>query len=315
LKAVAYARYSTENQDANSIAYQMEAIQKYCAQNNHILVNIYADEAKSGTNINRDNFQRLLRDAASNGFEAVIFYDLSRISRNVVDWFTARERFRLMGIKLLSCTESLGEADDPSSFLSEGVKAIISQHFVMETRKKVMAGQASKAKEGVSLGGIPPLGYDIIEGKYVINEYEAGAVKLIFELYAAGYGYKYICNKLAEHGYRSKHGARIGANAIKPILLNERYRGIYIWNRVKTKYFGKWAGGELNPDVIKIPGGCPAIIDDKLWEEVAQQMKSGTKARNKTEKTKFDYILSGLLRCGKCGASYSGNYKTNKKVM
>lgn len=274
LKAVAYARYSTMNQDDNSIAYQMEAIQKYCTANNHVLINIYADEAKSGFNTERNNFQRMIQDAEKQSFDAVVFYDLSRISRNIVDWFTARERFRQIGVKLLSCTEILGEADDPSSFLTEGMKAIISQHFVMETRKKVIAGQASKAKEGVFLGGIPPLGYSVENGKYVVNTYEAEAVKLIFELYAGGYGYKYICKVLKDKGYKSKRGGLIGANAIKPILQNERYVGTYSWNRVKTKYFGKWAGGDLNPDVVRIENGCPAIIEKKLWDEVVSRMNS-----------------------------------------
>lgn len=128
----------------------------------------------------------MIGDAKSKMFDAIVFYDLSRISRNVVDWFNVREQFRQLNVALLSCTETIGDADDPASFLSESMKAIISQHFVMETRKKVIAGQASKAKTGVFLGGIAPLGYDIENGRYVINNYESEAVKLIFELYAAG---------------------------------------------------------------------------------------------------------------------------------
>jgi len=291
----------------------MEAIQKYCAANNHVLIGIYADEAKSGFNTERDNFQRMIQDAEAQVFEAIVFYDLSRISRNVVDWFTARERFRQMDVKLLSCTETIGEADDPASFLSESMKAIISQHFVMETRKKVIAGQTSKAKQGVFLGGIPPLGYDIVDGRYVINNYEAGAVRLMFELYAEGYGYKYISRVLKEKGYKSKRGGVIGVNAARSILQNERYNGTYCWNRVKTKYFGKWAGGELNPDVVRIEDGCPAIIEKKLWDEVVRRMKSKSRARVKSEGMKFDYLLSGLIRCDKCGASFCGNYKKNTR--
>jgi len=189
--------------------------------NSFILTNIYTDEARSGTNLDRDGFRRMERDAGHKMFDAIVIYDQSRLSRNVVDWFTIRDKFRQMNIQLYSCTETIGDVDNPTSFLTESMKAIISQHFVMETRKKIMAGQAVKAKECAFLGGIPPLGYDAVNGEYVVNEREAGAVRLIFEFYAAGYGYKYICSKLKEHGFKSKRGVEIGTNAIKPILRND----------------------------------------------------------------------------------------------
>lgn len=315
MRAVGYCRYSTENQDDNSIAYQLEAIQKHCLSHGFVLTNIYTDEARSGTNLDREGFRRMEQDAGNKMFDAVIFYDQSRLSRNVIDWFTLRDKFRQMNIQLLSCTETIGEADNPASFLSESMKAIISQHFVMETRKKSMAGTASRARECIFLGGIAPLGYDIADGKYCINEHEAGIVRLIFELYAAGYGYKYICGKMKEHGYKSKRGGEIGTNALIPILNNERYIGTYFWNKIKTKYFGKYAGGGLNPDVIKVENGIPAIIDKNLWDEVHKRMGSNLKARDKTNKVDAKYLLSGLIRCDKCGSAFSGNYKRNSKGL
>ena len=76
MNAAAYARYSTDSQTENSIAYQMEAIETYCARHGLTLVKKYCDEAKTGTSISkRDGFQQLLRDAERHLFDAIVIYD------------------------------------------------------------------------------------------------------------------------------------------------------------------------------------------------------------------------------------------------
>lgn len=306
--AVAYARYSTDNQDENSIAYQMDAIQTYCKKHELSLVNLYADEARTGYNDKRDNFQRMIEDAEKQMFDCIVIYDISRMSRNVKDWFTAREKLRQFNVKLYSCEDGLSEPDDPSSFLSESVKIMMSQHFVMETRRKTIAGQRVKAKEGIFLGGTPPLGYDIDKGRYIINTYEADFVQQIFGLYAAGYGYKYIVDVLQSKGCKSKLGGDIGANAIKSILENERYIGVYTWNKRRVKYFGEWAGGGDNPDCVRLENAIPAIIDKDTWEVVKRRMGTNIKGNNKL---RYEYLLSGLVRCEKCGSAFHGVTRTS----
>lgn len=308
--AVGYTRYSTLNQDDNSIAYQVEAIQRYCKKHDLSLVDVYADEASTGYNDNRNNFQRMLVDAENKRFECIIIYDISRMSRNVKDWFSVRDRLRKCNIKLFSCEDRLSEPDDPSSFLSEGMKIMMSQHFVMETRRKTIAGLNVKAKKGVFLGGTPPLGYDIDNEKYVINHYEAEIVQLIFQLYVAGYGYKHIVDVLHEKGYKSKYGGDIGANALKSILENERYVGIYTWNKRQVKYFGEWAGGIDNPNCIRIENAIPAIIDMDTWEGVRKRMSLNIKGNNRQRR---EYLLSGLIRCEKCGSAFHGFTRTSGK--
>ena len=310
LKAVAYARYSTDNQDDNSIAYQLEAIQNYCKKYEFTLSNIYIDEASTGYNDKRNNFQNMIAAAENKEFDCIVIYDISRLSRNVKDWFSVRDKLRRLNIGLHSCEDRLSEPDDPSSFLTESMKIIMSQHFVMETRRKTIAGQNIKAKQGIFLGGTPPLGYDIKDGAYVINSYEAQIVRLIFRLYTTGYGYKHIVDVLREKGYKSKHGGDIGANAIKALLENERYIGIYTWNRHHTKYFGEWAGGAENPNCVRIENIIPAIIDRDTWRGARRRMSSNIKGNNRT---RYNYLLSGLIRCEKCGASFHGVTKTSGK--
>ena len=93
-RAAAYARYSTDNQDDNSIAYQMEAIQAYCQKYNLSLVNIFSDEASTGYNDKRNNFQKMIQAAENKEFDCIVIYDISRLSRNVKDWFSIRDKLR-----------------------------------------------------------------------------------------------------------------------------------------------------------------------------------------------------------------------------
>ena len=140
MKAAAYARYSTDKQTENSIAYQMEAIQKYCRQHQIDLCAFYSDEAESGTNTNRPGFQNLMVAASRREFDAVVIYDISRGSRDVVDWFSFRKSMAALGIQVISTTQQLGDITNPSDFLMELITTGLGQHQVLDTRKKSMAG-------------------------------------------------------------------------------------------------------------------------------------------------------------------------------
>lgn len=314
MKVVAYARYSTDNQTENSIAYQLDAIQRYCNSHNMPqITNIYIDEAQSGTNTERNGLKRMLADAEEHKFDAIVIYDQSRLSRNIIDWFSIREKLRSLGISLHSCTDPIDDIDNPSAFLSEGMKAIINQHYVMETRKKTIAGQTARAKQGKFCGGTPPLGYDIIDGKYVINQYEAEAVKLIFDLYASGKSYDNIIDVLKSKGYKSKRNAAIGINALYSILRNERYIGVYSWNKRQVKRFRKWAGGKPNPNVVIMEDAIPAIIDLYTWKAVQKRMEKNKINKENKSRRNREYILSGLLRCAKCGGAFVGFTNVSSK--
>ncbi|WP_197068292.1 recombinase family protein [Candidatus Soleaferrea massiliensis] len=129
---------------------------------------------------------------------------------------------------------------------------------LLTTRQKSIDGVAEKAKTGQFLGGIPPVGYDIINGKYVINPYEAHIVQTIFRMYADGYGYGTILDELS--GAKGKRGKPLGKNSLNSILTNERYIGVYTWNKRKVKMLGKWAGGIPNENVVRLDHAIEPII-------------------------------------------------------
>ena len=78
MKAAAYARYSTDRQTKNSIAYQLTEIEKYCTGNQIPIVATFTDEGLSGTNTDRPGFQAMVAAAKAGAIDTVVIYDISQ---------------------------------------------------------------------------------------------------------------------------------------------------------------------------------------------------------------------------------------------
>lgn len=310
-RVVGYARYSTDKQTDNSIAYQRQAILEYCREQNVTLSGFYVDEAATGTNTEREGFRRLVEDAEAGLIDTVIIYDVSRGSRDVGDWFNFRKTMLVLGVEVISVNNPLGDLTDPTDFFQELIQVGVGQFEVLQARKKSIAGTTARAKQGVFLGGVPPLGYDVVDGQYVINEREAEWVRTIFDMYVHGKSYNEIIDKLRGLGARGKRGRPIGKNSLRSILTNERYIGVYFWNKRRMKTLGKWAGGEPNPNAVRIEGAIPPIIDQEVWDMAQKRLASRQHGKNRARRR--DYLLSGLIECEICGGTFVGRTTTNSK--
>lgn len=307
IKAAAYARYSSDNQREESIDAQLRAIREYCDRNGIRLVKIYTDEARSATTDDRPGFLQMIQDSALGLFDAVIVHKLDRFSRDRYDSAFYKRQLKKNGVRLISVLENLD--DSPESIILESVLEGMAEYYSRNLAREVMKGMKETALQCKHTGGKPPLGYDVApDGTYVINEQEAKAVRMIFEMYAAGKGYGEIVDKLNNKGYRTQTGRPFAKNSLHDILRNEKYRGIYTFNRSERKTDGKRNHHKSkNPDeIIKIEGGMPRIISDEIWEKVRARMEKN-KRGPAANKAKEIYLLSGLIFCGKCGGAMVGN--------
>lgn len=307
MKVAAYARYSSDNQREESIEAQLRAIREYCERNNIQLVKIYTDEAKSATTDNRPGFLQMIHDSALGLFDAVIVHKLDRFSRDRYDSAFYKRQLKKNGVRLISVLEHLD--DSPESIILESVLEGMAEYYSRNLAREIMKGMKETALQCKHTGGIPPLGYDVGPDKtYVINEHEAKAVRMIFEMYAAGKGYTDIIRALNEAGFRTKMGRQFGKNSIHEILRNEKYRGVYIYNRTASKEAGKrnHHKSKNEDEIIRIEGGMPRIIDDETWERVQERMEKNKRGPG-AYKAKEVYLLSGLIYCGKCGSAMVGN--------
>ncbi len=119
IKAVLYARFSSDNQREESIDAQIRAIREYASKNNIIIVGQYIDRARSATTDNRPEFLKMVKDAQDGRFEMVIVHKLDRFARNRYDSAHYRHQLRKFGVSLRSVVENLD--DSPESVIMESV--------------------------------------------------------------------------------------------------------------------------------------------------------------------------------------------------
>lgn len=314
MKGAIYTRYSTTNQTQNSTETQVNTCVEYCNNNNIDVEFIFSDEEHTGFYDNRNQFQNLLKVAKAKLIECVVVYDLTRGSREVADWFNFRKQMRSLNIKVISATEKLGDIFNPDDFLKELIQVGMGEHSILQTRQKSIDAKYTKARHGVFLGGFAPLGYDIVNQQYVINEREAEVVRRIFELYVQGHTYKQILEEIKKYGVTGKKGQPISMSTLNGLLSNPRYMGRYIWMENINREMHQWVG-KKNDKAVIIENAIPAIIDKETFELAQNRLKS--RQIRSSHNAKRDYLLSNKLFCGECGQLMRGSTITNgkKKVV
>ena len=310
LRAAVYCRYSSDNQTYSSIEAQLFAIEQYCKNNNIIIVEKYIDAAKSATTDQRPAFQRMISDSAKKLFDVVVVHKLDRFSRNRYDSAIYQRELRRNGVTLRSVLENFD--DSPESIILQSLLEGMSEYYSVNLGREVMKGQRQTALKCKHNGGSAPLGYSVDpETKHlVINEEEATAIRLIYSMFADGSGYSAIIKELYDRGMRTKTGRNFNKNSLHDILTNEKYRGVYIFNKSSAKGpDGKRNSHKLKDpsEVIRIEGGCPAIIDDETFEAVKKRIEEN-KHGYKRQAKEF-YLLAGKVICKECEKYMSGNYR------
>ena len=234
IKAVAYARYSSDKQQESSIVVQLAAIHRFCDMHDIELTHEYVDEAQTGTNANRKDFQQMVQDAPKKEFRFIIVHRMDRWARNVDDARYYKKYFSKYGIKIISALEEFDETPEGQFFelMSMGMAELYSKKLARES----IAGLLANAREGKVHGSVPAIGYTTKNKRYVIHEEEAEAVKIMFEMVKQGYSYTQIRDYLNVNGYRRKDGRKYTIH-IYDILRNRKYIGEYIFKDRKSGTF------------------------------------------------------------------------------
>ncbi len=319
LRVVLYARFSSDLQRYESIDAQIRAMKKYCEQNRMIIVDTYVDEAKSATNDKRPSFQRMIEDSKNHYFDGIIVHKLDRFARNRYDSAMYKRTLRLNGVRVFSVLENLD--DSPESIMLESLLEGMNEYYSKNLAREVMKGLRENALQCRHTGGTPPLGYYVNEDKKLsIDEKEADAVRLIFDRFAHGYSYDDIISELNHKGYYTKCGNLFKRNSLYSILTNEKYSGVYVFNKSSSKNaFGKRNTHLYKDDesIIRVPNGCPQIVDTEIFNKVQERI-SENKSLTGYYIAKHKYTFTGLIFCGYCGRRLHGNRKysgRNKSLL
>ena len=155
ISAVAYARYSSDKQQESSITVQLAAIRKFCNTHRIELIHEYIDEAQTGTNANRKEFQEMVSAAPEKQFQLIIVHRMDRWARNVDDARYYKKYFAKYGIRMISSIEEFDESPEGEFFelMSMGMAELYSKKLSREAT----AGLLANAREGKVHGGAPSL--------------------------------------------------------------------------------------------------------------------------------------------------------------
>lgn len=292
-RAIAYARFSSNNQREESIDAQLRAIREYCETNGIQLVEVFTDEAISGKTDNRDNFQKMVQGVIKGYYDvdAILVHKFNRFARNKYDSALYKKRLKEVGVKVISVTQNID--DTPEGELLEGFLETIDQYYSANLAVEVRKGLRENALKGKHAGGQVLFGYSLDANGYYRPNENAKIVKRIFEEYAAGYPKTEICERLNAEGYRNQRGKKFNVRTIYDLLRNEKYIGNYVYT-IDRKETIRLDG------IIKDPP-----IDRNLWETV-QNLCQSSSVKGRKRKQKRIYFLTGKTYCECCGAHISG---------
>ena len=126
--AVIYARYSSDSQTEQSIEGQLRVCEDYAKRNDILVLDKYIDRAMTGTNDNRPDFQRMIKDSDKKEFQYVIVYKLDRFSRNRYETAIHKHTLQQNGVRLLSATENI--PDTPEGIIFESLLEGMNQYYL-----------------------------------------------------------------------------------------------------------------------------------------------------------------------------------------
>ncbi|HWP81081.1 MAG TPA: recombinase family protein, partial [Bacteroidota bacterium] len=342
--AVGYVRCSTDMQD-DSVEQQKQEIQKWAAANDYKIIEWYEDEGKSGTSFEkRPAFMRLMRRVESGAnFEHILVYDESRWGRpnnprENTYWKVHAERY---GVRVRVINSSSKNENDIGSFVTEVVESAEASEYSKKLARATLRGSIANAQKGYSSGGTAPYAYvrvavdkdtgqkirvlkpgEWIRGNQEKVVWDLGdpaeveIVKRIFELKASGRGYVMVADRLNREGvpcpkrgrWRNKD-QKWCQGSIRAIVTNMAYCGVRVYNKHPQSHMKlgttkrRWINDPK--DWIILENAHPAIVSKELFEK-ANSTNQGKFGKGNPQIVKSAYLLSGLMKCGKCGFNFAG---------
>ncbi len=332
-KCAIYARYSTDNQDKVSIDDQIDACKKYASDHGMEVLeaHIFSDEKVSGTIGDRKGYNALKRAASTGSFNTLLVFMLDRLSRKVSDGMGMVEELEFEGINVISISQGI-QTNDYSTKMCLPIFFHSAEMYAETVRIHTKKSHDSLLKNGFIIGTLP-YGFETERGTKSVDgitregaipkriEPEIQIIKRIFQQWIDGRSLKKIASDLNGDSVPSRTKEGWNTGEISRILKNEIYRGIYIYGKTKSKRnpsIKKKVVIDLPPEEwFRRPEELLRAVEDDVWylaqdrlDQVSNNFKSykrkggGFIGNHKSyTDTSPEYLLSGSLKCGVCGAA------------
>lgn len=287
-RAAIYARYSSHNQRDESIEIQVEKSREYCEEHGLSVVNVYADYAQTGRDVKRAEFQKMMEHAQKGMFDYVVIYKVTRIMRNRDEMALARILLRREGVEILYAGETLGHGS--TRVLHLGMLEVLAEYESAVDSERIRDGIQKNAQRCMA-NGQTRYGWDIVDGRYQVNEHEAAILRRMKNMLLSGSTPAEIVRALENE--RNRAGKKFDNKGIIKLLRREQNCGVY-----------EYAG-------VRVEDGMPALWSREEQDMVTRILTHSTIAQRRRGEAP-EYPLSGKLFCRECGRYYSGTCGTSK---
>ncbi len=312
MRAALYARYSSDRQNERSIADQFDVLARHAAVRGWTIVARFEDAAISGAAMaNRPGLLALLGSAEAGAFDLVLTEDEDRLARNLEHLAHIASRLDFAGVRLATLSTDRVEE------MHVAMKGFQASQYLKALGQKTSRGMRSNAEKGLATGS-RLYGYRSAPGGATeILAEEAAVVRRIFADYAAGATAREIAAQLNAEGVPGPRGGLWNASTINGsrqrangVLHTELYAGVKVWNRMEVRKDPRTGKRlpRMRPPAEWRRTAVPhlAIVDDALWRAAAErQAREGARQPHELANARKPGLFSGLIKCGRCGSSYT----------
>jgi len=287
VRAVLYLRVSLDRTgEGLAVERQRDECERIVRERGWTLVGEYTDNSRSAFSktVKRPDYDRMVGDYAAGLYDAIVCWDLDRLTRQprqLEDWIDAAEE---RGLKLVTAN---GEADltTDGGRMYARIKAAVARAEMERKGERQRAAAVQRTAKGRPPLGVRLTGYTS-RGDLVPEE--AAVVALIFDRFEQGESLKGIARSLTDAGVTTRHGKEWNPSSISGILHNPRYAGLAVYNGAETGQRGDW-----EPIV---PESTFRLVQARL-SDPRRRTQNGTDRR---------HLGSGLYLCDECGGPTSG---------
>lgn len=312
LRVCAYVRVSTNSlEQEGSLENQIEFFKNYIDANDEWeFVEVYYDQGISGFYENRENFQRMMRDARAGKFDLVVVKSVSRFARNTETTLSATRELKRLGIGVFFYLQNL------NTLTASGELMLTIRGAFAQAESEVASDNQRMAARRRNENGIPCMamkrtyGFEPGEGDDIlINEQEAAVVRMMFDMASKGVWQSKIKYYLNDHHIPSPAGTKWDDTAVSRVLHNVMYKGDLVFQKFYVDSRRRKRKNRGERDSWYVTGNHPAIVSVEQWEQVQKILAERFRAlneppppkREKPRPSRVTYPLTGMLHCPICG--------------
>ena len=327
-----YARLSVDGTERKneSIDNQLELCREYVRSHEDMeIFDCYSDLGKTGTNFQRDDFERLMADVRMRKVDCIVVKDLSRFGRNHLEMGNYLGKiFPFLGVRFISVNDNFDNMDGDPETLGVQLKNLVNELYTKDIAVKIRSSRVKQFERGSFSGCHPVYGYDVMkEGNrrvLVVNEEAAVVVRELFDRFLRGEGYVEMIEWLyAEKIHRPSDYRKYGhvhqrdgeelhnwhKATLNQILNNCAYIGWLICEQKDgERVIGRTSTKVLTGELKVRENNHEPIISEEVFQEVARQFEARSQKFSSGSSRNLpmeEDIYKDLIYCGLCGSKFT----------